>query len=233
MREEDLYEDKDIFECLGKAAWKWKSDIQKDRVFLIDERWNDAQKNAIMGFGYFLLPVKGFLGMDFVTLLRMHLKMAWKDSPGSFQKVTAASTLNGYEKLRWAPNVANIPNVVILKSDILKIVFIVGDPSILEINLQLARDDPETAATIMSNWLQDDKSQGNKRARSKGNNYSEIITSAESPDKIQLCLANIVEIQRSMAKQAKQVKELEQQVKELERKKLLPLCVPTGDIINL
>jgi hypothetical protein len=32
----------------------------------------------------------------------------------------------------------------------------------------------------MSNWLQDDKSQGNKRARSKGNNYSEIITSAES-----------------------------------------------------
>ena len=85
----------------------------------------------------------------------------------------------------------------------------------------------------MSNWLQDDKSQGNKRARSKGNNYSEIITSAESPDKIQLCLANIVEIQRSMAKQAKQVKELEQQVKELERKKLLPLCVPTGDIINL
>ena len=218
MREEDLYEDKDIFECLGKAAWKWKSDIQKDRVFLIDERWNDAQKNAIMGFGYFLLPVKGFLGMDFVTLLRMHLKMAWKDSPGSFQKVTAASTLNGYEKLRWAPNVANIPNVVILKSDILKIVFIVGDPSILEINLQLARDDPETAATIMSNWLQDDKSQGNKRARSKGNNYSEIITSAESPDKIQLCLANIVEIQRSMAKQAKQVKELEQQVKELERK---------------
>ena len=187
-------------------------------MFLIDERWNDAQKNAIMGFGYFLLPVKGFLGMDFVTLLRMHLKMAWKDSPGSFQKVTAASTLNGYEKLRWAPNVANIPNVVILKSDILKIVFIVGDPSILEINLQLARDDPETAATIMSNWLQDDKSQGNKRARSKGNNYSEIITSAESPDKIQLCLANIVEIQRSMAKQAKQVKELEQQVKELERK---------------
>ena len=107
---------------------------------------------------------------------------------------------------------------MILKSDILKIVFVVGDPSILEINLQLARDDPETAATIMSNWLQDDKSQGNKRARSKGNNYSEIITSAESPDKIQLCLANIVEIQRSMAKQAKQVKELEQQVKELERK---------------
>lgn len=187
-------------------------------MFLIDERWNDAQKNAIMGFGYFLLPVKGFLGMDFVTLLRMHLKMAWKDSPGSFQKVTAASTLNGYEKLRWAPNVANIPNVVILKSDILKIVFVVGDPSILEINLQLARDDPETVATIMSNWLQDDKSQGNKRARSKGNNYSEIITSAESPDKIQLCLANIVEIQRSMAKQAKQVQELEQQVKELERK---------------
>jgi len=148
--------------------------------------WSDAQKNAITGFGYFLLPVKGFLGMDFITLLRMHLKTEWKDSPGSFQKVTTVTTLNGYEILSWAPNVANIPNVVILKSDNLKIVFVVGDPSMLEIYLQLARDDPETAAAIMSNRFQDDKSQGNKRARSKGNNNSEIITSAESPDKIQL-----------------------------------------------
>jgi hypothetical protein len=214
VREEDPYKDKDIFECLRKAAREWKSDIPKDRVFLIDERWNDAQKNAITGFGYFLLPVKGFLGMDFITLLRMHLKTEWKDSPGSFQKVTTVTTLNGYEILSWAPNVANIPNVVILKSDNLKIVFVVGDPSMLEIYLQLARDDPETAAAIMSNRFQDDKSQGNKRARSKGNNNSEIITSAESPDKIQLCLANIAEIQHSMAKQAKQVKELEQQVRE-------------------
>jgi hypothetical protein len=154
--------------------------------------------------------------MDFITLLRMHLKMEWQDFPGNFQKFTAASNLNGYEILRWAPNVANIPNVVILKSDNLKIVFVVGDPSILEINLQLARDDPETAATIMANWIQDedDKPQGNKRARSKGNTNSEIITSAMSPDKRQLCLANIAEIQRKMEELAQQVKELEQQVKE-------------------
>jgi hypothetical protein len=217
VRKEDPYKDKDIFECLGKAARKWKSeDIQEDRVFLIDERWSDAQKNAIMSLKYFLLPVKGFLGMDFITLLRMHLKMEWQDFPGNFQKFTAASNLNGYEILRWAPNVANIPNVVILKSDNLKIVFVVGDPSILEINLQLARDDPETAATIMANWIQDedDKPQGNKRARSKGNTNSEIITSAMSPDKRQLCLANIAEIQRKMEELAQQVKELEQQVKE-------------------
>ena len=106
MREEDPYEDKeDIFECLRKAAREWKSkDFQEDRAFLIDG-WIDAQKNAITGFGYFLLPVKllpvkGFLGMDFITLLRMHLKTEWKDSPGSFQKVTAASTLNGLTSTR-------------------------------------------------------------------------------------------------------------------------------------
>ncbi len=45
------------------------------------------KKNVIVGFGYFILPVKGFLG----------LKMKWKNSPGSFQKVTTASSLNGYE----------------------------------------------------------------------------------------------------------------------------------------
>jgi hypothetical protein len=192
VREEDLYEDKDFFQCLRKAAQKWKSNIQKECVFLIDERWDDAQKNVIVNFGYFLLPVKGFLGMDVITLLRMHLKMEWKDSPGSFQKVTTASTLNRYEILRWAPTVANIPNVVISKSDNLKIVFVVGDPSILEINLQLARDDPETAATIMANWFQYDKSQGNKRACSEGNTYSEIITSGMSPKKKQLCIAKFV-----------------------------------------
>jgi hypothetical protein len=134
--------------------------------------------------------------------------MEWKDSPGSFQKVTIAFTLNGYEILRWVPKFANIPNVVILKSDNQKIVFVVGDPSILEINLQLARDDPETAATIMVNWFQDDTSQGNKRARSKGNTNSDIITSAMSPDKI----AKFEEIHRKMAKQ---VKEFGQQVEEL------------------
>ncbi len=184
-------------------------------MLLINESWSDTQKNAIVGFGYFLLPLKGFIGMDFITLLRMHLQIAWKESPGSFQKVTTASTPNGYEILRWTPNVANIPNVVISKSDNLKIVFVVGDPSILEINLQLAREDPETAATIMANWFQDNESQGNKRARSKGNTNSEIITSAMSPSKRQLCLAKIAEIQRKMAKQ---VKELAQQVNELDSK---------------
>jgi len=110
--------------------------------------------------------------------------------------------------------------VVILKSDNLKIVFVVGDPSILEINLQLARDDPETAATIMANWIQDedDKPQGNKRARSKGNTNSEIITSAMSPDKRQLFLANFAEIQRKMEEDNTEIKrkmeELAQQVKE-------------------
>ena len=225
VRKEDPYKDRDIFECLGKAARIWKKDSKEDRVFLIDEKWSDAQKNAIMSLPtpssmslptptattaatkYFLLPVKGFLGMDFITLLRMHLKMVWQDFPGSFQKVTAASNLNGYEILRWAPNVANIPNVVILKSDNLKIVFVVGDPSILEINLQLARDDPETAATIMANWIQDkdDKPQGNKRARSKGNTNSEIIISAMSPDK---------QLWRKMEELAQEVKVLEQQEKE-------------------
>jgi hypothetical protein len=205
VREEDLYGDKDIFKCLRNAAQKWKSNIQKDRVFLINERWSDAQKDVIVGFGSFLLPVKGFLGMDFITLLRMHLKMAWKDSPGSFQKVTTASTLNGYEILRWVPKFANVPNVVISKSD--NHVFVVGNPSISEINLQLAR-----AATIMANWLQDDKSQGNKRARSEGTSNSEIITSAMSADKSQLCIAKIAEIQGKMASQ---VEELAQQVKEL------------------
>lgn len=185
VREEDPYADKDIFESLRKAAQKWKSNIQEDRVFLISEKWSDAEKNVIVGFGYFILPVKGFLGMDFITLLRMHLKMEWKDSPGSFQKVTT-STLNGYEILRWDPKFSNIPNVVISKSDNHKIVFVVGRPSNLEINLQLARDDPETAATIMANWFQDDKSQGNKRARSEGNTNSDIITSTMSPDKRQL-----------------------------------------------
>ena len=210
VREEDPYEDKDFFDSLEKAAQKWKSNIQKDRVFLIDERWSVAEKNVFVGFGYFLLSVKGFPGsMDFITLLRKHLKMEWKDSPGNFQKVTTASTPNGYEILRWVPKFANIPNVVISKSDNQKIVFVVGDPSILEINLQLARDDPETAATIMANWFQDNKSQGNKRARSEGNTNSDIITSAMSPDK----MAKFEEIHRKMARQ---VKEFGKQLEELE-----------------
>jgi hypothetical protein len=99
--------------------------------------------------------------------------------------------------------------VVISKSDNQKIVFVVGDPSILEINLQLAREDPETAATIMANWFQDNKSQGNKRARSEGNTNSDIITSAMSPDK----MAKFEEIHRKMARQ---VKEFGKQFEELE-----------------
>lgn len=150
---------------------------------------------------------QGFPWYGFHYLTQNAPQKVWQDFPGSFQKVTAASNLNGYEILRWAPNVANIPNVVILKSDNLKIVFVVGDPSILEINLQLARDDPETAATIMANWIQDedDKPQGNKRARSKGNTNSEIIISAMSPDK---------QLWRRMEELAQEVKVLEQQEKE-------------------
>ena len=53
-RDEDTYPDVTFNECLKEAVKRWKN-IPKERVKLIDVGWSDADKDAMVGLGYFLL----------------------------------------------------------------------------------------------------------------------------------------------------------------------------------
>lgn len=53
-RNEDAYPGEDVFMCLKEAVHKWKN-VPKKRVHLIDVGWSDAEKDAMVGLGYFLL----------------------------------------------------------------------------------------------------------------------------------------------------------------------------------
>jgi hypothetical protein len=80
-REEDIYRDNDVLKFLRNAVQKWKPNIQKECVYLIDKKWNDAQKDAIVGLGYFILPVKGCVSVDFITLLKKTFQNGTKGNP--------------------------------------------------------------------------------------------------------------------------------------------------------